>query len=57
MVNRINVKPIGLVLLTVFLFTACGQKRALYLPNEPVTNNTVSDSEPLTESTTEQGKD
>jgi predicted small lipoprotein YifL len=56
MANRIKMKAIGIALLAVVILTACGQKRPLYLPEEPVTNNTTSDSEPLTESA-EQGKD
>jgi predicted small lipoprotein YifL len=56
MTNRINVKPIGLALLAVFALTACGQKSALYLPEEPITNNTKSDSNQSTESV-EKGKD
>jgi predicted small lipoprotein YifL len=55
MANRIKIKPIGLAFLAVILLTACGQKRPLYLPEEPATNNTTVDSEPTTEST-EQGK-
>ena len=56
MVNGIKMKTIGLALLAVFILTACGQKRPLYLPEEPATNNTTPDSEPSNEST-EQGKD
>jgi predicted small lipoprotein YifL len=56
MANRINVKLVGLALLAVFMLTACGQKSALYLPEEPVTNNTIPDSTPSTESV-EEGKD
>jgi predicted small lipoprotein YifL len=55
MVKRIKIKPIGLALLAVVILTACGQKRALYLPEEPFTNNTPPHSEPSTESG-EQGK-
>jgi len=55
MANRIKVKAIGLSLLVIFILTACGQKRALYLPAEPVTNNTTPDSKPSIESA-EQGK-
>jgi len=50
-----KIKAIGLTLLAVFILTACGQKRALYLPEVPTTNTTPS-SEPSTESV-EQGKD
>jgi predicted small lipoprotein YifL len=56
MVNVAKMKVIGLVLLGVFVLTACGQKLALYLPEEPTTNNTTTDSEPSTESA-ERGKD
>ncbi|MFQ3189945.1 MAG: putative small lipoprotein YifL [Paraglaciecola sp.] len=56
MANRIKLKAIGLALSALIILTACGQKRPLYLPKEPVTNNTTPDSEPLTEST-QQGKD
>ena len=55
MVKRIKIKPIGLALLAVVILTACGQKRGLHLPEEPVTNNTPPHSEPSTESG-EQGK-
>jgi predicted small lipoprotein YifL len=55
MANRIKVKAIGLSLLVIFILSACGQKRALYLPEEPTTNNTTPDSKPSTESA-EQGK-
>ena len=55
MVKRIKIKPIGLALLAVVILTACGQKRALYLPEEPTTNTTTPDSEPSTKSA-EQGK-
>lgn len=56
MANRIKIKAIGLTLLAVFILTACGQKRALYLPEEPATNNTAPDSQPSVESA-EKGKD
>lgn len=56
MVNRVKVKAIGLSLLVIFIFTACGQKRALYLPEKPATNNTIPDSEPYIEPS-EKGKD
>jgi predicted small lipoprotein YifL len=55
MVNVAKMKVIGIALLGVFVLTACGQKLALYLPEEPITNNTTSDSEPSTDSA-EQGK-
>ena len=55
MVKRIKIKPIGLALLAVVILTACGQKRALYLPEELVTNNTTPHSEPLNKSD-DQGK-
>jgi predicted small lipoprotein YifL len=55
MANKMKMKPIGLALLAVVLLTACGQKLPLFLPEEPATNNTSSDSEPSTESA-EQGK-
>ena len=56
MANRIKMKAIGLALLAVFILTACGQKRALYLPEEPATNTNTPGSAPSTAST-EQGKD
>ena len=56
MANVVKLKAIGLALLAVFILTACGQKRALYLPKEPVTNNNTSDSKALNESD-QQGKD
>ena len=56
MVNRIKMTAIGLTLLAVFVLTACGQKRALYLPEEPTLNNTQSDAAPSTEPD-EQGED
>lgn len=56
MANRIKFKTLGTFLLAVLLLTACGQKRALYLPEEPATNNTSQDSQPSIEST-EEGKD
>ena len=56
MANRIKMKAVGLASLAVVILTACGQKRPLYLPEEPVTNNTTPDSEPSNESA-EQGKD
>ena len=55
MANRIKIKLIGLTLLAVFALCACGQKRPLYLPEEPAINTSTPDSEPSTEST-EQGK-
>lgn len=55
MANKIKFKAIGLYLLALFMLTACGQKRPLYLPEEPTTNNTAPDSETSTE-TAEQGK-
>ena len=54
--NRIKIRAIGLSLLAVLIFSGCGQKGALYLPEEPVTNSTTPVSEPATEST-EQGKE
>jgi len=56
MANRIKMQAIGLTLLAVLMLTACGQKRALYLPEEPATNNTPPDSQPAIESA-EKGKD
>tara|TARA_R110002167_G_scaffold72662_2_gene204119 strand:- start:1040 stop:1210 length:171 start_codon:yes stop_codon:yes gene_type:complete len=56
MANRIKVKAIGLSLVAIFILTACGQKRALYLPEEPATNNTSQDSQDASESA-EEGKD
>ena len=56
MANRIKIKAVGLGLLAVFILTACGQKRALSLPEEPVSNNTKPGSETSIEST-EKGKD
>ena len=55
MASRIKIQPIGLAILAVFILTACGQKRPLYLPEEPTTNTTTPDSEPSTKSA-EQGK-
>lgn len=56
MANRMKIKVIGLTVIAVFILAACGQKRALYLPEEPVINTTTQDSESSTESA-EQGKD
>ncbi|WP_339720840.1 hypothetical protein [uncultured Paraglaciecola sp.] len=56
MAHKVKLKVIGLTLLAVYILTACGQKRALYLPEEPATNNTSLDSQPSTEST-EKGED
>lgn len=56
MANRIKIKAIGLTLLAVLILTGCGQKRALYLPEEPVINNASPDSQPSVESA-EKGKD
>lgn len=56
MTNKIKFKAMGVTLLVVLLLTACGQKRALYLPEEPATNNSSQDSQPSTEST-EKGED
>ena len=55
MANRTKIKSTGLALFAIVILTACGQKHPLYLPEEPVTNNTTPDSEPSTESG-EQGK-
>jgi len=56
MANRVKIKAIGLTLLAVLILSGCGQKGALYLPEEPVSNTTIPDSELSTESI-EQGKD
>ena len=56
MAIRIKIKAIYLVLLGVFVLTACGQKRALYLPEKPSTNTTVPDSKVPAQSV-EEGKD
>ena len=56
MVNRIKIKVIGLALVAVFMLTACGQKLPLYMPQEPISNTTIPDSVPSTESVV-QGKD
>ncbi|MBU3005110.1 LPS translocon maturation chaperone LptM [Paraglaciecola arctica] len=56
MTNKVKFKAMGVTLLVVLLLTACGQKRALYLPEEPATNNSSQDSQPSTEST-EKGED
>ena len=55
MANKIKIKAIGISLLAVIMLTACGQKRALYLPEEPATKNTAPDSASKTEAT-KQGK-
>jgi|TARA_B110000240_G_C13428652_1_gene422707 predicted small lipoprotein YifL len=49
MANKMKIKAIGLVLLGVFILTACGQKRDLYLPEDPVSNNTTTGSKTTTE--------
>ena len=36
--NLLKTRTMSLVLLTLIVLTACGQKRALYLPDEPETN-------------------
>jgi len=51
-----KMKAIGLVILAVFILSACGQKRALYLPEGPASNNTKPDSETSIESA-DKGKD
>jgi predicted small lipoprotein YifL len=56
MANRMKIKAIGLTLLAVFILTACGQKRDLYLSEEPSSNITQPDSETTTEPA-EKGKD
>jgi predicted small lipoprotein YifL len=56
MANRLKFKVLGTFLLAVVILTACGQKRALYLPEEPATNNTSQDSQPPIGSA-EEGKD
>jgi predicted small lipoprotein YifL len=56
MANKMKVNQIGLTLLALLMLSACGQKRALYLPEEPTSNNTIPDSEPTKESV-EQGND
>lgn len=56
MTNKIKFKAVGLSLLAVLILFGCGQKGALYLPEEPVTNSTTPVSEVSTEST-EQGKE
>ncbi|MEP1448712.1 MAG: lipoprotein [Paraglaciecola sp.] len=56
MTNKAKFKAMGVTLLAVLVLTACGQKRALYLPEEPTTNSSSQDSKPLTEST-EKGED
>ena len=53
---RTKLNAIGLALLGVFVLTACGQKRALYLPEKPITNTTVPDSKVPAQSA-EEGKD
>lgn len=54
MVNRFKLVALMITLITIISLAACGQKRALYLPEEPVSNNTERDSE-ITPDTTEQG--
>ena len=56
MAKIIKFNVIGLALLVVFVLTACGQKRALYLPEKPSTNTTKPDLKISTQST-EEGKD
>ena len=53
---RTKLNAIGLALLGVFVLTACGQKRALYLPKKPSTNTTVPDLKVPAKSV-EEGKD
>ena len=45
MTSKIKIKAIALILTAVFILTACGQKRPLYLPEEPATNTRSSNSE------------
>jgi predicted small lipoprotein YifL len=56
MAKTIKLNTIGFALLVVFLLTACGQKRALYLPEKPSTNTATPDSKASTQSAKE-GKD
>jgi predicted small lipoprotein YifL len=55
MAHRAKFKALSAFLLAVLLLTACGQKRALYLPEEPSKNNNSQDSQPSNESA-EEGK-
>jgi len=55
MANKMKIKAIGFALLGVFILTACGQKRDLYLPEDPVSNNTKPSSQTTTE-LAEKGK-
>ena len=56
MTNKLKINALGLSLLVVFLLSACGQKRALYLPENPQSNNPTTDSEKSAEPAVE-GKD
>jgi predicted small lipoprotein YifL len=55
MLNRTKLSVIGLALLAVLILTACGQKRALYLPEKPSANTATPDSKVSTQSA-EEGK-
>ena len=56
MPNTTKLNATGLALLMVFVLTACGQKRALYLPERPSINTVIPDSKTPTQSA-EEGKD
>jgi predicted small lipoprotein YifL len=46
--NLLKTPTIGLVLLTLMMLTACGQKRDLYLPDEPENNKQSEAAVPVT---------
>mgnify|MGYP001112246083 CR=1 FL=1 len=46
--NLLKTPTIGLVLLTLMMLTACGQKRDLYLPDEPENNRSSEIPMPAT---------
>lgn len=54
MADRLKLAAMVITLLTIFSLTACGQKGALYLPEEPVSNKSEIDSE-STPTTPKQG--
>jgi predicted small lipoprotein YifL len=54
MQNSLKSKTLFVLLISILMLTACGQKFALYLPEEPQSNNTSGPSEKPVESATQK---
>lgn len=54
MSKPVKMRTIWLILVTLMMLTACGQKRALYLPSEPQSNTQTTPSAPASKAVSQE---